>query len=96
LRTDRAYVFLILIAVVGVLSAYYHATDITPRLFGFEPYSDIMEFYAESVEPGMPYVDKLIDYPSGMEQPPPAHMDSWTEMPALSQTYEWAERTLKM
>lgn len=63
MRTDRAYVFLILIAVVGVLSAYYHATDITPRLFGFEPSSDIMAFYAESVEPGMPYIDKLIEYP---------------------------------
>jgi len=63
LRTTRPYLYLLSIAIVGSLSAYYHASDITPRLFGFAPYSDILAFYDEAVAPGIPYVDKLIEYP---------------------------------
>jgi len=63
LRTNRVYVFIILIAVVGLLAAYYHSTGLTPRLFGFSPNSDIRKFYDAAVEPSIPYVDKQIEYP---------------------------------
>ena len=48
---------------MGALSAYYHATDIVPKPFGFDPYSDILAFYDKAIEPGLPYIDKLIEYP---------------------------------
>ncbi len=63
LRTDRAYIFIVLIAVVGLLTAYYYATDITPRPFGLSPYSDIRKFYDVAEAPGLPYVDKQMEYP---------------------------------
>jgi len=63
LRTDRVYIFIVLIAAVGLLSAYYHSTGLTPIPFGFSPYSDIREFYDKAIEPGIPYVDKQIEYP---------------------------------
>ncbi|MBM3157000.1 MAG: DUF2029 domain-containing protein [Chloroflexi bacterium] len=63
LRTDKVHIYILLIAIVGMLTAYYHSTGLTPRLFGFSPYSDILIFYDEAVEPGLPYIDKLIEYP---------------------------------
>jgi uncharacterized membrane protein len=46
-----------------MLTAYYHSTGLTPRLFGFSPSSDIRIFYDKAVEPGLFYIDKLIEYP---------------------------------
>lgn len=63
IRTDKAYIFILLIAIVGMLTAYYHSTGLTPRLFGLSPSSDILTFYDKAVEPGLPYIDKLIEYP---------------------------------
>ena len=55
--TRSVYVLLLWIAVVGILSTLYHRL---PFIIG---YTDVWEFYEKAVEPGMPYVDKLIEYP---------------------------------
>ncbi len=47
------YVPLLLIALVGIVSTLYHTY----------PYSDIATLYNIAVEPGLPYIDKLIEYP---------------------------------
>ena len=54
---------IILSIVVVVLSAFFHwlgAIKLIPWYIG---YSDIAPFFQKSLEPGLPYIDKLVEYP---------------------------------
>jgi uncharacterized membrane protein len=62
-RIKRIHVLLISIAIIGGLSAYSRASGIVSLPFGLAPYSDIQKFYDIAVQPGIPYVDKMIEYP---------------------------------
>ncbi|MFX1518586.1 MAG: glycosyltransferase 87 family protein [Promethearchaeota archaeon] len=62
-KDENVYVFLMLIAFIGVLSAYFHAVNALHKLPMHIAYSDILAFYGKATEPGLPYIDKLIEYP---------------------------------
>ncbi len=54
---------IILSIVVAVLSAFFHwlgAIKLIPWHIG---YSDMAPFFQKSLEPGLPYIDKLVEYP---------------------------------
>lgn len=63
MRIKRIHVLLISIAAIGVLSAYSRATDLVPLPFGLAPHCDIQKFYDIAVQAGIPYIDKMIEYP---------------------------------
>ena len=63
MRVKRIHVLLISIAIVGALSAYSRASGLVSLPFGLAPYSDIEKFYDIAVQPGLPYIDKMIEYP---------------------------------
>ena len=66
MKANRLYIFLILIAAIGFLSAFIHATF---PLFSDEKkwfwlaYSDIVPMHAAAHTPGIPYLNYLIEYP---------------------------------
>ena len=62
-KDENVYVFLLLIAFIGVLSACFHAVNVLHQLPMHIAYSDILAFYGKATEPGLPYIDKLIEYP---------------------------------
>jgi len=62
-KDENVYAFLLLIAVIGVLSACFHAVNALHKLPMYIAYNDVWAFYGKATEPGLPYIDKLIEYP---------------------------------
>lgn len=55
--------YLILICVVGILSAGFHGLGINKLLPWNIVYSDVLGFFERVATPGFPYIDKLMEYP---------------------------------
>lgn len=55
--------YLILIFIIGVLSAVFHGLGLTKILPWTVVYSDMLGFYERVAAPGFPYIDKLMEYP---------------------------------
>ncbi|MEK7480690.1 MAG: hypothetical protein AAB604_01130 [Patescibacteria group bacterium] len=57
------YKYLFFIAIVGVLSAIFHGLGVLDILPWHLAYSDVAPFYEQAVKPGIPYIDKTVEYP---------------------------------
>jgi len=55
--------YLLLISIIGVFSACFHAMNVLHNLPLHIAYNDIWAFYGKAKEEGMPYIDKKIEYP---------------------------------
>ncbi|MFC1999575.1 glycosyltransferase 87 family protein [Chloroflexota bacterium] len=61
MKTYSVRVYLFLVSIVGSCSAFFHTWQ---RLFSIDiAYNDILTKTLLAIQPGMPYIDKLIEYP---------------------------------
>ena len=61
MKTYSVRVYLFLVLIVGGCSAFFHTFQ---RLFSIDiAYNDILTKTQAAIQPGMPYIDKLIEYP---------------------------------
>lgn len=57
------WLLLALTVVSGLVSAYIHAPDGISGLPWHVAYSDLVPFYQKAIEPGLPYINKPVEYP---------------------------------
>ena len=59
--SSRLYLYIFLIAIVGIFSAFFHGLGLSESAPWRIVYSDILGFFEKAVMPGFPYLDKLVE-----------------------------------